>query len=154
MRDWLSPSGCDLPWVESHCVLPELDSRSAPWGWHWPRSGLGGGARSAVSVWTACAVWRPNFSGKLRNFAPTWGRRGRRADQLLRSGSRSDSLRGSGQGRRPKCTIAPGFGPKETPSSASFSSPAAPRPPVAGCLRSTNGWPQAELPSRIGSRLP
>jgi hypothetical protein len=54
---WLSPSDVTFPGSIA-CVLPEMHPVFAPWGWHWPRSGLGGGARSAVSAPHACAMAR------------------------------------------------------------------------------------------------
>ena len=54
---WLSPSDVTFPGSIA-CVLPEMHPVFAPWGWHWPRSGLGGGARSAVSAHHACAMAR------------------------------------------------------------------------------------------------
>ena len=56
---WLSPSDVTFP-GSIVCVLPEMHPVFAPWGWHWPRSGLGGpgGARSAVSAHHACAMAR------------------------------------------------------------------------------------------------
>ena len=62
------------------------------------------------------------FSGKLRNFAPTWGCRGPKG-----RGSRCEAARAAirfgGQVREDvlKCTIAPGFDREGDPSSPSFS---------------------------------
>jgi hypothetical protein len=75
---------------------------------------LGGRAYHALSV------WRPSFSGKLRNFAATGDCRGPKGRGSRREAARA-AIRFGGLVREDvlKCTIAPGFGPKETPSSAS-----------------------------------